>query len=178
MKIKGISKAKQDQKTIDENRKVIHKLPIGVSFWEVETHVDDRGMVCEMYDTRWPWHKDPLVFTYFFTIRPGMVKGWGVHKKHEDRYFLVSGEMETVLYDGREDSETYGLVSKVYFSEHNRKLMNIPAGVWHADRNIGNTDLLVVNFPTIQYEHDSPDKYRLPLDNDIIPYKFDNPKGW
>jgi len=50
--------------------------------------------------------------------------------------------------------------------------VNIPAGVWHADQNVGTTDLVVVNFPTIQYNHQAPDKYRLPLDTDKIPYSF------
>jgi dTDP-4-dehydrorhamnose 3,5-epimerase len=70
------------------------------------------------------------------------------------------------------------MVSKVYLSEYNRRMMIIPRGVWHADRNVGIKDCLVVNFPTIQYNHASPDKYRLPLDTDLIPYKFDNPRGW
>jgi len=56
--------------------------------------------------------------------------------------------------------------------------MNIPAGVWHADHNIGSAEAVVINFPTIQYDHTNPDKYRLPLNTDRIPYKFDNSKGW
>ncbi len=40
----------------------------------------------------------------------------------------------------------------------------IPRGVWHAERCIGGKDAMVVNFPTIQYDHTNPDKYRLPLD--------------
>jgi len=169
---------KQDHQTVTKDGKEINKLPAGLGFKEVEPHFDDRGMVCEMFDSRWKWHKDPLVFSYFFTIRPGLTKGWGLHKLHEDRYFVVSGEMETVLYDVRKGSKTYGLVSKVYLSEYKRQLMNIPAGVWHADRNIGNKDLLIVNFPTIMYNHRKPDKYRLPLNTDKIPYKFENTTGW
>jgi len=57
-------------------------------------------------------------------------------------------------------------------------LMNIPAGIWHANHNIGNKDVVVVNFPTRPYQHDDPDKYRLPLDTDQIPYKFEDPHGW
>lgn len=64
------------------------------------------------------WHPDPLVFSYLFTIRPGFVKGWGLHK-------------------------------------HRRRLMNVPAGVWHADH-----------------------KYRLPLNKDQIPYSFEGSRGW
>jgi dTDP-4-dehydrorhamnose 3,5-epimerase len=49
--------------------------------------------------------------------------------------------------------------------------------VWHADHNIGTTDVIVVNFPTKPYEHANPDKYRLPLNTDLIPYSFGNVMG-
>jgi len=153
-------------------------LPAGVTFHDVPTHVDDRGSVVEMFDLRWGWHPDPLVFAYCFTIRPGKIKGWGLHKRHEDRYFILQGEMEVVLYDERDDSPTRGLVAKVYLTELRRRLMNIPAGIWHADHNIGSRDAVVVNFPTIPYDHTSPDKYRLPLDTDRIPYRFEPSRGW
>ncbi|HYH87473.1 MAG TPA: dTDP-4-dehydrorhamnose 3,5-epimerase family protein [Pyrinomonadaceae bacterium] len=169
---------KQDVQTVKSSGESVQQLPDGVTFHDVVTHVDERGSVVELFDPRWGWHKDPLVFSYSFTIRPGMVKGWAVHKKHDDRYFILIGEMKVVLYDDRPDSPTYRLVSEIILSEYRRRLMNIPAGVWHADQNIGSKDLVVVNFPTIQYEHDNPDKYRLPLENDYIPYKFDEPRGW
>ena len=168
----------KDTQTVTPEGESIDKLPSGVSFHDVITQVDERGSVCELYDPRWGWHKDPLVFVYSFTIRPGMTKGWAIHRKHEDRYFILLGELELVLYDERDDSPTRGLVSKIVLSEYRRRLMNIPAGVWHAERNLGSKDVVVVNFPTIQYDHSDPDKYRLPLDNDTIPYKFENPRGW
>lgn len=86
--------------------------------------------------------------------------------------------MEIVFFDDRPDSPTQGLVAQVVLSEYRRRLMNIPAGVWHANRNLGSKDVVVVNFPTIQYDHAAPDKYRLPLDNDYIPYKFADRRGW
>lgn len=168
----------QDQQTVTAAGASIATIPEGVMFKEMVTHIDDRGSVCELYDSRWTWHPDPLVFSYMFTVRPGVTKGWGMHKMHEDRYFTLFGEMEVVLYDARPDSSTYGLVSKVVLSEYNRCLMNIPAGVWHANTNIGSKDVVVVNFPTIPYDHAKPDKYRLPLDTDEIPYTFKDPKGW
>lgn len=168
----------QDSQTVTPDGQSTLPVPEGVTFHDVTTHVDDRGSVCEIFDPRWGWHPDPVVFVYTFSIRPGMIKGWGLHKNHEDRYFLLSGELEVVLYDDRPDSSTRGLVSKIYLSEYRRRLMNIPTGVWHADHNIGSKDAIVVNCPTIQYDHTSPDKYRLPLDTDQIPYKFDNPRGW
>lgn len=168
---------RQDQETVTPTGESLAKLPDGVTFHDVITQVDERGAVCEMFDVRWGWHNEPLVFSYVFTIRPGMIKGWGLHKKHEDRYFIMFGELEVVLYDERPESPTYGLVSKIFLSEYRRRLMNIPSGIWHADRNIGSKDVAVVNFPTIPYDHANPDKYRLPLDTDLIPYKFENPRG-
>jgi dTDP-4-dehydrorhamnose 3,5-epimerase len=131
-----------------------------------------------MYDPRWEWHADPLVFAYCFTLRPGRIKGWGMHKRHEDRYCVLFGEIEVVLYDDRDDVETKGLVARVVLSEHRRRLMNIPSGVWHAVRNLGDRDAILVNFPTIPYDQADPDKYRLPLDTDQIPFRFEQRQGW
>ena len=168
---------KKDQKTVDAQGKNLSPLPYGSQLRELVTHVDDRGSVFEMWADRWEFHPHPIVFVYTFTVRPGIVKGWGMHKLHDDRYCIQFGELEVVLYDGRTDSPTFGLVSRIFLSEYRRQLLSIPAGVWHADHNIGSKDAVVVNFPTIQYDYESPDKYRLPVDTDQIPFKFDNPKG-
>jgi len=169
---------KQDVATVTKDGVSLTEFPHGVTFRDAVTHVDERGTVCELFDERWDWHPDPLVFSYLFTIRPGMTKGWGMHLRHEDRYFIVSGDLEVVLYDERSDSPTSGLLSRVYLSGMHRRLMNIPAGVWHANRNVGREDVLVVNYPTIPYDHEDPDKYRLPLDTDRIPYRWPDLRGW
>ena len=36
----------------------------------------------------------------------------------------------------------------------------------------GMTDVVALNFPTLAYDHANPDKYRLPVDSDLIPHKF------
>lgn len=168
----------RDVQTVTPEGETTQPVPDGVRFHDVVTQVDERGTVCELFDPRWGWHADPLVFAYTFTVRPGMAKGWGMHKEHEDRYFILEGEMLVVLFDDRPSSPTSGMVSEIVLSEHRRRLMNIPTGVWHADRNIGAKDVRVVNFPTTQYAHESPDKYRLPLNNDHIPYDFGDVPGW
>ncbi len=73
----------------------------GVNFRDVPTHADSRGSVFELFDARWRWHPDPLVFAYCFSLRPGVGKGWNLHKLHEDRYCILQGEMELILYDVR-----------------------------------------------------------------------------
>ena len=167
----------QDRQTVSADGEPVAKLPVGVTFRDIPTHVDDRGTVFEAFDPRWGWHPDPLVFSYVFTLRPGFVKGWGVHRRHDDRYLIIHGEIEVVLFDDRPESPTRGLVAKVSLTHFRRRLMSIPAGVWHADHNVGSTDAILLNFPTIPYDHTAPDKYRLPIDTDQIPYRFEGVRG-
>jgi dTDP-4-dehydrorhamnose 3,5-epimerase len=169
----------RDGQTVTPDGLQLTGLPEGTVVRDLVTHADERGTVCELYDLRWGVSPDELVFAYLFTIRPGMAKGWGVHREHEDRYVFLSGELELALYDGREDSATAGREFRVVLSERHRRLITIPRGVWHAERNIGQVDVQVVNFPTIPYDHANPDKYRLPLDTDELPVRLGPDwRGW
>jgi dTDP-4-dehydrorhamnose 3,5-epimerase len=173
-----LAAAKQDQQTVTASGQPLKRLTEGVTIRDLTTHADERGTVIEMFDPRWNWHPDPLVFVYHFTIRPNIVKGWNLHRKHEDRYCILYGEMKLVLYDARPGSSTFGEICEIVLLDKRRCLVNIPVDVWHADQNIGSSDVLVVNFPTIQYEHNSPDKLRLPIDTPLIPYSFEGARGW
>jgi len=172
-----IAEAKKDRQTVTPEGRPLRGLTEGVMLRDLPTQVDERGSVVELFDLRWKWHPEPLVFAYSFTIRPGYVKGWNLHAEHEDRYCLLQGEMELVLYDPRPESKTLGEVCKIVLSAYRRQLVNVPRNVWHADHNIGSTDVVVVNFPTIPYDHANPDKYRLPIDTDLIPHKFPGARG-
>jgi dTDP-4-dehydrorhamnose 3,5-epimerase len=172
-----LSAARRDQQMATPEGQPVRRLTEGVRIRPLSTHIDQRGSVFELFDPRWAWHPDPLVFAYCFTIRPGVVKGWSLHLEHEDRYALIQGEMELVLYDARPDSATRGEVCTITLSEQHRCLVNVPRNVWHADHNIGSTDAVVMNFPTIPYDHANPDKYRLPINTDLIPHSFGNAIG-
>lgn len=145
----------------------------GVRIREARTIPDDRGTICVAYDPRWGFSEEPMVYAYEVTIRPGAIKGWIVHETYDDRLFLAAGTVKWVLYDDRPDSPTRGLVSELYFDQHHRSLLRIPRGVWHAVQNVGLEDSRMVNFPTAPYDYESPDKTRLPLGTEAIPYSFD-----
>jgi dTDP-4-dehydrorhamnose 3,5-epimerase len=173
-----LASAARDRQLARPDGQRVARLTDGVHVKPLTTHADARGSVFELFDSRWGWHPDPLVFVYTFTIRPGVVKGWNLHREHEDRYALLLGAMELVLFDPRPESPTCGEVCRIVLSEHNRCLVNIPRNVWHADHNVGPVDAVVVNFPTTPYDHANPDKYRLPLDTELIPHSFGNATGW
>ena len=75
------------------------------------------------------------------------------------------------------DSPTHGLVNEIFRTALDRDLMVIPAGVYHAHQNCGTEDALFISMPTRPYNHDDPDVYRLPVNNDVIPYRFEDSLG-
>ncbi len=150
-------------------RELIH----GMRIREARTIADDRGTVCVAYDPRWGFSDEPMVYSYEVTIRPGAVKGWIMHETYDDRLFLAAGTVKWVMYDDRPESPTRGRLSELYFDEHHRSLLLIPRGVWHAVQSVGDVDSRMVNFPTAPYDYEDPDKTRLPLDTERIPYRFE-----
>ena len=149
----------------------------GVVIRRAITQTDERGTLCEIFNPAWRVHPAPLAYVYQFTIRPGKVKGWHVHRLHDDRIFISQGEVKVVLYDSRVDSPTHGLVNEIFRTGLDRDLMIIPAGVYHAHQNCGSGDALFISMPTRAYDHGDPDVYRLPVNNDVIPYCFENSLG-
>jgi dTDP-4-dehydrorhamnose 3,5-epimerase len=168
----SMSTPQKDPQSVTRDGERVAPLIDGVRVRRAVTHPDERGTVCELFNPAWDFHPDPLVYVYQVTIRPGQVKGWVVHRLQDDRIFLSQGTMKAVLFDDRELSPTYGMVNEVFLDHHSRGLLVIPKGVYHAVQNVGSDDLLFINMPTRAYNHADPDKYRLPLNNDRIPYRF------
>ncbi|MES2751984.1 MAG: dTDP-4-dehydrorhamnose 3,5-epimerase family protein [Pseudomonadota bacterium] len=175
---KTLSESTRDVPTVTAEGRSLRRLIEGVSIRDMPTHTDERGTLFEVFDSRWDQHSEPFTSGHCFTIRPGFVKGWMLHKTFEDRTMVLGGEALLVLFDPRPESSTCGCVSEIFLSERARRMVNVPSNVWHAVRNIGATDALVADFPTRHYQHDDPDKYRLPLDTPLIPYSFGEAKGW
>ncbi len=169
---------KQDVETVTPDGKPVGRLIDGVVIRYATTQFDDRGTLCEILRPDWGVHPAPFTYVYQFTIRPGMAKGWHQHHQHDDRIFISQGTVKVVLYDPRPESPTYRMVNEIVRSELHRSVMVIPTFVWHAHQNIGSNDALFVSMPTRAYNHASPDVFRLPLENDVIPYKFEKKMGW
>lgn len=172
-----LAAAERDAETVKDGQLVVPLLE-GMSFHDSTPIIDERGSLIELYDPRWNWHGEPLTYVYISTLLPGIVKGWALHKEHEDRYFVIEGEMELVVFDPRPGSSTYGQIARINLSDRLPRLVNIPRNVWHADYNYGTREAKLVNFPTRLFDHANPDKYRLPLDTPLIPFSFGNAKGW
>ena len=99
----------------------------GVVSARLNPHVDHRGSLFEIVNFDHPFWEEPVVYAYAVTIRPGRIKGWGMHKLQTDRYLVVHGSVRVALYDGRAGSATQGLVEVHYLTETLPSLLLDPA---------------------------------------------------
>jgi dTDP-4-dehydrorhamnose 3,5-epimerase len=173
-----MKRPKKDIQTTTPDGQPILRLIEGVQLRPAVTLADERGTLCEILNPAWKLHPAEIVYVYQFTIRPGKIKGWHQHHLHDDRIFISQGTVKVILYDARANSPTRGMINEIYRSEHERNIMVIPAFVFHAHQNVGNNDALFVSMPTRPYNHADPDVFRLPLDTDQIPYRFEEKRGW
>lgn len=169
---------RHDVQTVDGSGRRIHGVIDGVEVKPIRPHVDQRGSLVELINFEDPFWREPIVYSYSLTIKPGRIKGWGMHLRQVDRHALHTGELRLVLFDARTDSPTHGAIQVVCLSDEAKGLVRIPAGVWHAAQNIGDTLVHVTNFPTIAYNRNDPDKQLLPLDTDEIPFEFGDLDGY
>jgi dTDP-4-dehydrorhamnose 3,5-epimerase len=167
----GEAPVRDSQTVTPEGRRLAAEID-GVRIRSAVTQTDERGSLCEIYDDRWGFTEEPLVYVYSVIIPPGQKRGWVVHAEQDDRIFISKGAVKFVLYDARVGSPTHGLIQEIFSGEFDRTLLRIPAGVFHGVVNIGRLDVEFVNMPTRPYVHEQPDKYRLPQGTDAIPYEL------
>ncbi|MEI6406016.1 MAG: dTDP-4-dehydrorhamnose 3,5-epimerase family protein [Actinomycetes bacterium] len=139
---------------------------------------DDRGSITELFDRNDPYWSLGMAWMYRVTCRPNKIKGWGIHDDHTDRYMVIEGEAQVILFDDRKSSPSFGVVQEFYLSHTGVNQLTIPPGIWHLHRNLGTTDLIMLNAPSEPYNHSKPDKRKLPIVNDYIPYILKPSNGW
>jgi dTDP-4-dehydrorhamnose 3,5-epimerase len=167
--------ADRDGATVDSKGERLTTGIQGVRYSRLVSQVDHRGSLTEVINVTNDFWDEPIVYSYCFTIRPGRIKAWGMHKLQADRYFIVGGHVRVVLYDGRTQSPTFGQFAEFHLTEESRGLLLIPPGVWHGDQNYGAKDAAVLNFPTRAFNREDPDKYRIDPHSNTIPFDWSLP---
>lgn len=169
--------AERDEVTVDAQGRLVAGAIAGVVYQRLVAHVDHRGSLVEAFNPEQPFWDEPIVYSYCITIRPGRIKGWGMRRLQADRYFLCAGRVRVVLYDGRRRSPTYGALAQYHMTDLSPSLLLIPPGVWHGDQNWGETDVVMMNFPTRPFDPAAPDKYRIDPHSGRIPFEWSLPDG-
>lgn len=168
----------RDRQTVRRDGTKIMRWIDGVKIHPLATHADARGTLTEVHNEQWGLVDSPIMQVVKITVRPGKVKGWAKHKRNIDRTTVLVGEIKVVLYDDRPESPTYRLVNEFFLGPQHPGVLVIPAHVFHALQNVGTTDAVALVMPTSPFDYEAPDKYRLPPNNDLIPYRFEEVLGW
>ncbi|MDI6800257.1 MAG: dTDP-4-dehydrorhamnose 3,5-epimerase family protein [Actinomycetota bacterium] len=142
---------------------------------------DERGFLMEML------RSDDAVFekfgqAYMTGAVRGMAKAWHYHKVQTDNFVCVFGRALVVLCDMRQGSPTYNEVNEFILespSLSNGKttaggsgpnLLQIPPYILHGFTAYNSEEARIINIPTMLYQYDQPDEYRLPFDSPEVPY--------
>ena len=123
----------------------------GVAVRPLKRILDERGSVMHMLRRDDPWF-DEFGEIYFSTVKPGVVKGWHLHKEMTLNYAVVSGAIRFALYDDREGSATKGQLQEILLGGENYALVTVPPGVWNGFKGLGAGDAIVANCATIPHD--------------------------
>lgn len=169
---------RKDVQTVDSTGYRIGPRIEGLVITPIAPQEDERGELCEI----WTADRDPLglpvAHAYMLTVRTGKTRAWMMHEKQYDRLFIQRGRFRIAMFDARSGSPTQGLLNVFTYSDHQRVLIVIPPGVWHGVQNVGENEAVLVNLSTHAYDYEVPDKLRLPVANDVIPFAFEDGPGW
>lgn len=153
------------------------KLIHGVQVKKLRVIPDERGRLTEILRSDDGDFFKKFGQVYMTTAYPGVVKAWHYHKKQTDNFACIHGMMKIVLFDGREDSPTKGLVNEFFAGVHNPILIQVPPLVMHGFKCIGENEAIVVNVPTEVYVYNEPDEFRASPDSGDIPYDWARKNG-
>ncbi|RMG69121.1 MAG: dTDP-4-dehydrorhamnose 3,5-epimerase [Calditrichaeota bacterium] len=143
----------------------------GVKIKQLRFIPDERGRLMEILrDDEDMFEKFGQV--YLTTTYPQVIKAWHFHKLQDDHFVCIKGMVKLVLFDSRKDSPTEGEINEFFIGEHNLQLIRVPKLVYHGWKCISETEAWVLNIPTMHYNYDNPDEYRLPWNTDKIPYDW------
>lgn len=109
---------------------------------------------------------------YISATYPGVVKAWHAHQRQTDNFCCLQGNVMVALWDGRQDSPTFGETNSFVIGELRRTLIQIPPGVWHGWVCLGTELSIVLNVPTEHYVYAEPDELRRPWDDPQIGFEW------
>jgi len=166
--------AQKDPQSVTSDWSSLQDAIEGVRVREMKNVIKSRGdVLCEVFRREWMLDDGDVDQVFQSIMNPGSISAWHVHQLTTDRLFASHGALQIVLFDGREHSPTHGRINEFRFGAARPALVVIPPGVFHGVRNISHEPALLLNLVNRAYRYEDPDHWRLPLDTEVIPYRFE-----
>ncbi len=156
----------------------------GVSIKALKSHGDQRGFFREVVRSTDPFFNDNKFFNSSGSpfgqwshsyMQKNVVKAWHYHHQQIDWWYVPMGNVETVLYDNREESPTYK--SKMVFrmgesrygSDTHELCVMIPPGVLHGCKVLSDDAHL---FYITSMTYDPNEEGRFPYDAPFVGHSW------
>jgi dTDP-4-dehydrorhamnose 3,5-epimerase-like enzyme len=132
------------------------------------------GIICEVKNLRWEnLYEASIDHLYIIYDDTFAKREWGMHKETTDRYLLIKGSIEVALFDGRNPGETEPFVCRLSGGDEGEiSGIVIPPGVWHSFRNLKESEVILMNFKSPDFNRDDVDKYRLAMPNELTSFQW------
>lgn len=141
----------------------------GVHFYDKKCFSDERGRVMHVLKTT-DEHFEKFAEVYISTLRPFAKKGWKLHHRYTQNLCVISGDVQFVIYDARENSRTFGGVQTVCLGEDNYGLLKIPPGLIYAFCSLNDKEAVIVNCSSGVHDPDEAETFN--LNDKIVPYEW------
>ena len=150
---------------------------IGVEIKSLKSHPDDRGFFREVVrSTDSIFDVGKFAQWSHSKMTKNVVKAWHYHHVQYDWWYVPIGQVETVLYDNREESPTYKkkLIIKMgetatYGEDTHEVCIRIPPGVLHACKVLSEEAHL---FYITSETYNPDDEGRFPYNSDVVDHDW------
>jgi dTDP-4-dehydrorhamnose 3,5-epimerase len=130
---------------------------------------DERGAVMHMLRADQE-HFQGFGEIYFSLVKPGVIKGWKLHKRISQSMSVPEGKIRMVVYDSRKESTTFGQFQIINFGNDHYALVQLPPNVWYAFQATSEGHAIIAN--CITAPHEPGESETLDLKSAIIPFDW------
>jgi dTDP-4-dehydrorhamnose 3,5-epimerase len=150
---------------------------LGVEIKQLKTFADDRGFFREVLRcTDSVFEAGRFGQWSHSRMTKHVVKAWHYHHIQTDWWYVPIGQVETVLYDNREESPTYKTKlcfkmgdSRIYGPDTFEVCVRIPTGVLHGCRVLSDEAHL---FYVTSETYNPQDEGRIPFNSESVPHDW------
>jgi dTDP-4-dehydrorhamnose 3,5-epimerase len=144
----------------------------GAALFEMKNVLGSQSHLTEIYRADWKLDDAGVEQVFQTVFEPGGVSAWHAHELTRDRLFVAVGTIRIVLYDGREDSPSFGRINEFRLGSLRPGIVSVPPKVWHGVECLSKERAVLLNLVDRAYRYERPDHFRLPPDSDRIPYRW------
>ncbi len=98
---------------------------------------------------------------YFSIIKSGCIKAWKRHRKMNLNLIVPIGVIRFVMFDDRQESESYGEFQEVILSRENYYRLTVPKMVWLGFQGCDETISMLLNIADIEHASEEADRKEL-----------------